>query len=595
MTHCGKSCCLKGAILTGATVLTLAGCGSVRSDFYPDRGVQTFSPSAISMLSSEESIEVGRLYQLRNRVLDGPPLTADETSELARLHAKMRIRGLLDGDSEETRVSVARINTALTHYYREVETSQYAHDGLPANCIAMSGGGIRSAAFSLGALTALYRIDVLKGTDVYSSVSGGGYTLAWLYSNLSQDNVTLDDLFDRQRIWPRTPPAKFNPSFISLSTAAVGMVLAVPIDAAGGISKVLPHYFDSSIAVFDKYKLDIERAFGIPRNAPLRTQQRKGLPIWNVAAFPVNADFWSRPRSTLAEAFVPASLDEVLLEVSPIRIGNDGLGFNSVRPRGLDDLSDVVALSGAAIDQPFVDGSFIWTSAGYRLGGTMRLTVPRVPWDAGTSAAGNIRSALVYATDGGAAENLGVFPLVKRLCRSIWIIDAEQDPHWIFESYEVVRQRLLREHQIRMQVPDLELIAAANRAPCRPRSDGVCLPAPLDTCQKLPFSQDCYQSRRQATSIFRGSVGPIPIIEGDSVVDKHLSVFYVKLGIHELHMDTYSPAVAQYFASCTASAPCYFPHDPTLDQIYTAEQFLAYVFLGRDSILRHFPSAMHSK
>src|ERR1700722_7372248 len=48
--------------------------------------------------------------------------------------------------------------------------------------IALSGGGIRSATFSLGVLQALAAHDLLKHFDYISSVSGGGYissSLQW--------------------------------------------------------------------------------------------------------------------------------------------------------------------------------------------------------------------------------------------------------------------------------------------------------------------------------------------------------------------------------------------------------------------------------
>src|SRR5262249_26766087 len=41
--------------------------------------------------------------------------------------------------------------------------------------LALSGGGIRSAAFCLGSLQALYETGVLGRVDYLSTVSGGGY------------------------------------------------------------------------------------------------------------------------------------------------------------------------------------------------------------------------------------------------------------------------------------------------------------------------------------------------------------------------------------------------------------------------------------
>src|ERR1700675_533375 len=54
--------------------------------------------------------------------------------------------------------------------------------------IGLSGGGIRSATFSLGALQALASKNVLKDFDYISSVSGGGYTSAALQWHWANDN-----------------------------------------------------------------------------------------------------------------------------------------------------------------------------------------------------------------------------------------------------------------------------------------------------------------------------------------------------------------------------------------------------------------------
>ena len=53
----------------------------------------------------------------------------------------------------------------------------------PRQCLALSGGGIRSAAFSIGTLKALQKADLLRHVDVLSSVSGGAYALSWYYAN----------------------------------------------------------------------------------------------------------------------------------------------------------------------------------------------------------------------------------------------------------------------------------------------------------------------------------------------------------------------------------------------------------------------------
>ncbi len=55
--------------------------------------------------------------------------------------------------------------------------------------LALSGGGIRSATFSLGIVQALVNRDLLKKVDYLSTVSGGGYigsSITWLTSQLAQ-------------------------------------------------------------------------------------------------------------------------------------------------------------------------------------------------------------------------------------------------------------------------------------------------------------------------------------------------------------------------------------------------------------------------
>jgi hypothetical protein len=53
--------------------------------------------------------------------------------------------------------------------------------------VALSGGGIRAAAFSLGALQALDYHHVIRHTDYFSTVSGGGYIGACVTAGMSQD------------------------------------------------------------------------------------------------------------------------------------------------------------------------------------------------------------------------------------------------------------------------------------------------------------------------------------------------------------------------------------------------------------------------
>jgi hypothetical protein len=67
----------------------------------------------------------------------------------------------------------------------------------PVAALCLSGGGIRSACFALGALQGLARFGILKQFHYLSTVSGGGYIGGWLSawrSSVRDDNAVFDAL-----------------------------------------------------------------------------------------------------------------------------------------------------------------------------------------------------------------------------------------------------------------------------------------------------------------------------------------------------------------------------------------------------------------
>ena len=74
--------------------------------------------------------------------------------------------------------------------------------------IAMSGGGIRSATINLGLLKTLNKFGILEKADYLSTVSGGGYTGAYVQSllkkraNEKKENPSdaYEDLFHQDHI-----------------------------------------------------------------------------------------------------------------------------------------------------------------------------------------------------------------------------------------------------------------------------------------------------------------------------------------------------------------------------------------------------------
>ncbi len=65
--------------------------------------------------------------------------------------------------------------------------------------IALSGGGIRSATINLGFLKTLNKFNILEQADYLSTVSGGGYTGAYIQGSLRQSG-SFDKLFSTEHV-----------------------------------------------------------------------------------------------------------------------------------------------------------------------------------------------------------------------------------------------------------------------------------------------------------------------------------------------------------------------------------------------------------
>ena len=86
---------------------------------------------------------------------------------------------------------LAKHNTMVMSWYQAHE-KQFYHDEtahFPKTCLALSGGGIRSAAHSIGVLKGLSEKGILQNIDIISAVSGGAYALSWFYTQNAHEKV----------------------------------------------------------------------------------------------------------------------------------------------------------------------------------------------------------------------------------------------------------------------------------------------------------------------------------------------------------------------------------------------------------------------
>jgi hypothetical protein len=74
-------------------------------------------------------------------------------------------------------LEILSTETVISEQYKALDLSESI--GEPA-ALCLSGGGIRSAAFCLGALQSFAREHVLHEFHYLSAVSGGGYIGGWL-------------------------------------------------------------------------------------------------------------------------------------------------------------------------------------------------------------------------------------------------------------------------------------------------------------------------------------------------------------------------------------------------------------------------------
>ena len=99
-------------------------------------------------------------------------------------------------NSDNEYISGANFETLLGLEQKAIEYRRVRSGGNDWYGVALSGGGIRSAIFCLGALQALAEHNVLAKFDYMSSVSGGGYTasaLHWLWHQNANTGTSKSD------------------------------------------------------------------------------------------------------------------------------------------------------------------------------------------------------------------------------------------------------------------------------------------------------------------------------------------------------------------------------------------------------------------
>lgn len=447
-------------------------------------------------------------------------------------------------------------------------------DKPPACCVAISGGGIRSAAFGMGVLHGLHEKGLLERVDAVSAVSGGTYTLSWLllqpyYANLKDGLApaeTFTRMFEEKGDFQKRLEAQA--SLLEEVTTPVAAVWTPTIDQlfrAFFFMAPDPKQVNHG-SLRQGYREAIQWTFhGLPatgRHDRLAVRNRaKYTPTdyavfanWSVVdpvAFPDLARFARRHalpsfifNTTLrVDRSHRGLLWATVFELTPLRMGVESYGYadwnalSGPEFRGVRTVNLAPGISGAAL-----------SGALQPTGGAARGAVRGLNLDLGyfIPTMTKKKPPFIYLSDGGHSENLGLYSLVRRRCRSIIVIDGEHEPEaapsdrFSFASYRDLKTRVCQEDGIDVTVPAID--------------------------------EQTFSSSRP---VLKGTIEYGP--EGESA-----DLLYVKLALGRPWPGDLPSEVRTH-----AERDRVFPHDPTTNQRFSPEQFRAYRKLGHWMVVRH--------
>lgn len=500
------------------------------------------------------------------------------------------------------------------------------HNAPPMLGLAMSGGGIRSAAFNLGVLKALHDKGILSTVDVMSAVSGGSYAMSWyllqpLYAKRVANadgtfdfDAVVDEMFDsecRFQTYLRRRPTVVS-SVSMLIAAVLGAILEQPSRALGSIGDFVSDLYNRGGILRHSYRRGIQKLFhGHPDpHSKEKIQNDIGFtrsitevvrdggvyadfshvdPVTyrELAQFAeeYGLPFFVFNGALLVERAHRAELQATAFELTADDLGSDLCGYRrwddyakdvaserTSRKRGiwLDLVNIAPAISGAAVGLARFDAQVesramkrkTWLP--YIANVDLGFLFPRKVWR---------RHGMLYVSDGGHADNLGAYALIKRRCRTIVVVDAEHEKEipYVFQAYTRLKKGLEDEH-LSLSVDMIDAYLKASNGTKNRRSFFRTLVTRL-TRNDLHRQNHPYPF----TAVMTGSVQPLS--SGDDPVPegvRPIAVVYIKLGLDPKTLDRYPEKVRDF-----AGVHDVFPHDPTTTQSYSSRQFDAYRELGR--------------
>ena len=273
--------------------------------------------------------------------------------------------------------------------------------------LAISGGGIRSASYNLGALKALYDSGILDSLQIISSVSGGGYLSYGLYSKFNIHKAsnekfgynTFDDSEFLKSVSEQQSRSKFLPNI-----SVLGAVLTTPKNA------------------FNIYSRKIHQLHG--------HGSRKDLPINALNSYIKDGRIpYFIINTTLASKEGEDWLSSIF-EFTPIYMGNPEIGRKYWTQNDTFIWSEATTISAANIKQKLLK------------------EIPNY--------SDKISNSELALSDGGHSENLGAIALIRRGVKNIIILDATHNIDYSFHSYKKLKRKLKEELQLNLNVKGID-------------------------------------------------------------------------------------------------------------------------------------------
>lgn len=529
-------------------------------------------------------------------------------------------------NEDETYVGDLTVSYKWSYEKEWVYNSDGNHDRPPQLCLAMSGGGIRSAAFNIGVLSGLHDITdsgprqtVLDRIDVMSAVSGGSSALAWYHvqhyhlDRKGKDNHEANRMMFDENGTHQAYLANHYRTFSDVEYY-VGAVLDVSFAPVNFFANAIFGWHANTSPMRGWYEQRLRSTFEHDPLGPADGEAER-VSVKRLGKFVRDRKlpFFVINTTALIERdfhHFGSILGNSVFEFNALNYGSDAFGRHPYEDAAGTDaglsVGQAVSISSAAFDgSVLVSGpaqSVLWSLLNIdtgmyfnnpNLSAAKRLRHRLLPFPLyfGDHYVRDIHGTDIYLSDGGHAENLGAYGLVRRRCQKIIVIDAEHDPMFDFESYGRLRAALKREMGVSLEVGGIDRIRAIRDfTPLGERWKAAAqMPVTAGTISFLPYRGDdadvsdkvevlyikmAYDPTVWTSEATLGGSGG-----GDEEARRRIQA---RLGVVRKidDQDRKNKCVIDPEHVAYKRGRCPFPHRTTKDQDFTPDEYRAWRNLG---------------